>query len=260
MSASEPTMHLFYFDESGDSGHPALVNSPTRFFVLSAVVVHQDVWLAVLDKLITLRRDLRTRHGIPTRPEIKSQHIRPGRDIFRGLPMTEADRLALYRDLMRFQESTLTEIKCFCVAIDKAKILKRQMDIRETAWTYALQRVDSICKEASDKAVIFPDEGHAPLIRRLIRRLRRFHSIRGHFGGLISIPTERIVEDPNDRKSHDSYLVQLADWNALACHRSRYLDPTPRMLTDLWDQMPSRHLREVNELTGGPPGIVVWPR
>jgi hypothetical protein len=36
-------MYLAYFDESGDSG---LVGSPTKFFVLSCVLVHQDDWLA----------------------------------------------------------------------------------------------------------------------------------------------------------------------------------------------------------------------
>jgi hypothetical protein len=91
--------------------------------------------------------------------------------------------------------------------------------------------------------------------------MRRHHNIKGHFGGAtLSRPTERIIEDPNDRQSHDSYLIQLVDWNALACHRSKYVDPTARMPNDLWDQMPGRHLKKVNELTSGPPGIVVWPR
>jgi hypothetical protein len=108
--------------------------------------------------------------------------------------------------------------------------------------------------------LIFPDEGHGQFIRRLLRKLRRHHQIQGHFGGRLDIPTERIVEDPNDRQSHDSYLVQLADWNALACHRSRYVDARPDMPNDLWDLMPTRHFHRVNELTRGPPGIVLWPR
>ena len=114
-------MWLAYFDESGDSGHPALVNTPTRFFVLAAVVLPQDVWLPTLDRLIVLRRSLRDRYD-------------------------------------------------------------------------------------------------------------------------------------------DSYLVQVADWNAIACHRSRYVDPRPRMPDDWWELMPTRHRRSVNELTGGWPGIVIWPR
>jgi hypothetical protein len=253
-------MYLAYFDESGDSGHPALVATPTRFFILSAVILHQDAWLPVLDRLIALRRDLRDRFRIPPRPEIKSQHIRSGRGVFRSLAMEEVDRLTLYRELMQFQERQLPEARCFCIAVAKARILKHQTDIREVAWMYALQRLDHMCKDDGDKALIFPDEGHGQFIRKLLRRLRRHHEISGHFGGRLRIPTERLVEDPNDRRSHDSYLVQLADWNALACHRSRYIDPRPGMPNDLWDLMPGRHFVQVNELTGGPPGIVLWPR
>src|SRR5690349_16107338 len=47
------TMYLAYFDESGDSG---IVNSPTRFFVLSCVMLHHKEWKATLDGLITMRR------------------------------------------------------------------------------------------------------------------------------------------------------------------------------------------------------------
>lgn len=255
-------MYLAYFDESGDSGHPALVKTPTKFFVLSAVVLHQDAWLPVLDRLIALRRSLRDRFGIPTRQEIKAQHIRFGRGVFRNLrsPMDEAQRLDLYRELMEFQEQSLPEVRCFSVAVAKARILSRDLDIRGIAWAYMLQRIDHMCKDEGDKAILFPDEGHGPFIRKLLRRVRRRQQIRGHFGGRLEIPTERIVEDPNDRQSHDSYLIQLADWNALACHRSRYVDPRPGMPNDLWDRMPSRLFVPVNRLTGGPPGIVIWPR
>lgn len=254
-------MWLAYFDESGDSGHPSLVNTPTKFFVLSAVIFHHDNWFPILNRLITLRRHLRDTHQIPTRPEIKGQDIRPGKGVFRDLSLTHDARLDLYRDLMRFQERELTDVRCFSVAIAKARILKHQMDIRETAWVYALERIDTFCQEQKGKAILFPDEGHGPFIKKLLRRLRRHHQVQGHFGSkVLSCATQQIIEDPNDRQSHDSYFVQLADWNALACHRSHYLDPRPNMASDLWDLMPSRHLREVNSIAGGPPGIKVWPQ
>jgi len=119
--------------------------------------------------------------------------------------MSETQRLDLYRELLRFQEQSLPEAKCLCVAVAKGKILKHGLDIREVAWTYALQRIDHICRDDGEKAILFPDEGHGQFIRKLLRRLRRRHQISGHFGGTLSIPTERIVEDPNDRQSHDSY-------------------------------------------------------
>lgn len=42
-------MYLLYVDESGDTGH---VNSPTKHFVLSALVIHEDQWLNILDDLV----------------------------------------------------------------------------------------------------------------------------------------------------------------------------------------------------------------
>src|SRR5207248_1668026 len=110
-------------------------------------------------------------------------------------------RLLLFRHLMQWQNRTLTDTQVFSIAIDKAPAHARNnRDPRETAWTYAIQRLDRLAKEKDDKVMVFPDEGHAPLIKRLIRRMRRFHQIPGHFGQqILSIPTERIIEDPNDR-------------------------------------------------------------
>lgn len=62
------------------------------------------------------------------------------------------------------------------------------------------------------------------------------------------------------RQSHNSYFIQLADWNALACHRSKHVDPTGTIPDDLWDELDPLLLKEVNDLTGGAPGIVKWPR
>jgi Protein of unknown function (DUF3800) len=251
-------MFMAYFDESGDSG---LIKSPTRFFVLSCVLVHQDHWLSTLDRLIDMRRQIKKQHGVSTRPEIKATDMRRGRGPLLDLRWSLERRMAFYRDLMRFQAVELTDIACFSIAIEKAPAFaRRKEDIRETAWTYAMQRVDRFCKENNDKAMIFPDEGHGRLVKTIIRRMRRHHRAPRHFGsGSISVPTERIIEDPNDRQSHDSYFIQLADWNAFACHRSQYVDPKPHVPDDLWDELGDCRLLAVNKVTGGPPGIVVYP-
>ena len=48
-------------------------------------------------------------------------------------------------------------------------------------------------------------------------------------------------------KSHSSYFIQLADWNAFACHRSRYVDPKPNVDEDLWDALGERLLLPVDQ-------------
>ncbi|MFL5340056.1 MAG: DUF3800 domain-containing protein [Gemmataceae bacterium] len=254
-------MFLAYFDESGDSGVPGIVPSPTNYFVLSCVLVHQDVWFQTLNHLIQLRGWLRTTYGIPARPEIKSTDLRRGRGVIRPLGMNLDQRMDLFRTLIRWQNTTLPTSQVFAIAINKAPAHSRGWEPRLAAWTFAIQRLDKLCQEKNDKAIVFPDEGHGMFIRRLMRRLRRRHMIPGFFGRqTLSIPTERIIEDPNDRHSHDSYFIQLADWNAYAVHRSRYIDPRVEVPDDLWDELHDLHRTNVNRLTGGPPGIVLYPR
>lgn len=246
--------HLAYFDESGDTG---LMNSPTRFFVLACVLVPEMQWLASLDELVKMRRWLKKAFGIATRPEIKSTDIRKARGPFDGLGMSPQHRMRIFSGLMRFQAARLQSLNVFAIAIDKAKYPGD--DVRATAWQYALQRVDRFCKAADSRAILFPDEGHGKFIKRLTRRYRRFQNIAGAFGGTLKIPLLRVLEDPNDRESHDSYFIQLADWNAYAAHRSQYVDPVGGVPADLWDRLAGCLLLAVNAVRGGPPAIVRWP-
>ena len=248
--------HLAYFDESGDAG---LVNSPTQYFVLACVLVPEADWLASLDALVALRAGLRTKYAIRTRPEIKSTDIRRGRGPLLGLRLSPATRMRLFRGLMIYQARKLPSLRAFAVAIRKASCAARGREPRETAWQFALQRVDRFCRSANSRALLFPDEGHGPFIKRLTRRFRRFQNIPGAFGGNLSIPLRRVLEDPNDRESHDSYFIQLADWNAYAAHRSKYVAPVPGVPDDIWDGLAGYRLLDVNAVRGGPPGIVCWP-
>lgn len=248
--------HLAYFDESGDSG---LIKSPTKFFVLACVLVPEGSWLEHLDSLIDLRRRLRDRYGIATRPEMKSTDLRRGRGPLLGLMTSPTQRQRLYRGLMIYQERSMPGLKTFAVAIEKAACAVKGCEPRETAWKYALQRVDRFCKGADSRAILFPDEGHGAFIKRLSRKHRRHQKIPGAFGGSLSIPLQRVLEDPNDRESHDSYFIQLADWNAYAAHRSDHVDPTPGMDGGTWDALGSSRLLDVNKVRPGPPGIVLWP-
>jgi len=249
--------HLAYFDESGDAG---LVNSPTRFFVLACVLVPEGEWMANLDSLIKLRSGLRIKYGVSTRPEMKSTDIRRGRGPLTGLGFSPNDRKRLFKWLMLWQSRKMSGLNNFAVVIDKAPCAARGREPRETAWEFALQRVDRFCKAADSKAILFPDEGHGIFLKRLTRRKRRYQKIPGRFGGTLSIPLERVIEDPNERKSHDSYFVQVADWNAYAALRSIHVDPRPAGVDPLaWDALGGTLLTSVNKVRGGPPGIVMWP-
>lgn len=252
---SEP-MYLAYFDESGDSG---LVGSQTRFFVLACVLVQDSRWLQTLDELIKLRRILKDRRGVPVRAEIKATHFRRGVGAFEKTHMSPEKRYELFAALMRWQAKYLPHVQTFAIAIDKAKAAAAGKEPRETAWVYAIQRLNTFAG-ASEFMMTFPDEGHGFLIRHLTRKMRRFHRVPSFFAtGTLEFKTTRLVEDPNDRLSHHSLLIQLADWNAFAAHRSQYIDPRRPDAAALWDQLGDIRLKRVNRLRGGPPGIVKWP-
>jgi hypothetical protein len=72
------------------------------------------------------------------------------------------------------------------------------------------------------RAVIIADEGREPDITRTLRKMSVFNPIPSRFGswepGVASrnIATERIIEDPVFKPSHQSYFLQLADCVAYA--------------------------------------------
>jgi hypothetical protein len=155
------------------------------------------------------------------------------------------------------------DVRNFAVAIAKDRIKTRQInDPRELAWTYVTQRLDTFCRkhDPPERAILLPDEGHGPLVRKIMRKARRFQMIRGLYGGHLDIRSAHLIEDPFDKRSSESYFTQLADWNAYAAHRYQSVGPVNRAPSDLWDRLGDTRLLEVNERTGGPPGIVVWPR
>ena len=249
------SVFIVYLDESGDKGWN---NSPTDFFVLTCILVHETFWLQNLDSLVGLRRRLKERWGINTRVELKSEDFRWGHGAFKGLDIGLRDRMNIYKDVMEFQPNSLSTSN-FAVAIQKSKLTDKTKDARYWAWEFALQRINRFCVAKGERAILLPDEGHASFARKLLRQMRRIHTISGHYGGVLDIPVQLIVEDPQSQRSHDSYFIQVADWNAYAARRSPYIEPTGKVRKDLWDKLGDSLLLEVNQIRGGPSGIVKWP-
>ncbi len=249
-------MYLCYFDESGDAGVGA--KSPTKWFVLACTIVHESHWLETLDSLITLRRGLKATYGIPTTPEIKAQHLARGNGPLRNV--LKARRWDVYRDVIAAQATM--NIHNFAVAIDKQKAALKGYDPREDAWTFSLERINTFVSKASkgENVVVHPDGGHDEFITKRLRAIRRHHNVTGAYGGRLKAAVNRIVEDPSGRDSRQSYFVQVADWNAYAAHRSLYLDPLPSVPATLWDALAPTHLTAVNNIRGGPSGMVIMPK
>ena len=246
-------MLLAYADESGDSGYEG---SPTKWFVLALVLVREQDWLHILNRMVDMRRYIRDEWGIGPLTELKATHILGPRKRFRGLPREE--RLNLYRLVLRFQrkEALFTN---FAVCVDKSKVKKRSIDPREFAWKFALERLDNYAGRNDEWVHLYPDAGHGYFIRRMVRRMRRFHRVSSAFGReSLEAEARRIIEDPSDRESSESFFIQLADLNAYAA--ARHVFPSRKLGGEMWDELGETRLEEVNRLSGGPVGIKVFPQ
>jgi hypothetical protein len=247
-------MFFAYFDESGDSGYD---KSPTRTFTLASILVDDSDWLELLDQTVAFRRFLRDNFGIPPRAELKAQWLIHGKGDIRGLGLSFPARMAAYRAALRFQRKCGL-VRTFAVVIDKKKIKKRSYDPREFAWQYALERLERFGTAEQRNCHVLPDEGHGDFIRKKLRMMRRFHTVPSAFGpDRLDRKAENIVEDSSDRRSSDSYFIQLADLNAYAAFRRAF--PGPNFDGSYWDELGDARIKRVSHLTGGIPGIKLWP-
>jgi hypothetical protein len=248
-------MFFCYFDESGDSGLDAA--SPTRTFTLCGILIDDAKWLSALDKTIAFRRFLRDKFHISPRAELKASWLVHNKGDIRNAGLTYTARLAAYKAAMRFQRK-VGIFRVFAVVIVKDRIKKRPFDVRESAWRYALQRLERFGTAAKDNLHVLPDEGHGEFIRKKIRVMRRFNQVPSAFGGpSLERHAENIVEDSSDRRSRESFFIQLADLNAYAAFRKVF--PGATFGEDIWDELGDARVAEVNQVRGGPAGIVVWP-
>jgi hypothetical protein len=86
-------MYILYVDESGDSG---MVNTPSPYFVLTGIVVHELRWNEYLDRLVDFRKRMRNKFGLLLREEIHCARMinKPG-ELVR---IKRNDRLTILRN------------------------------------------------------------------------------------------------------------------------------------------------------------------
>ena len=91
-------MYLMYVDESGDCGMPA-ENSPTRYFCLSGLVVHELRWRDTVNQLLQFRHWLRGRYKVHHDDELHAAEMvnKPGRLSASLRRLKKYERLAIIR-------------------------------------------------------------------------------------------------------------------------------------------------------------------
>jgi hypothetical protein len=217
-------MYFMYVDESGD---PGLTNSPTRYFTLTGMVVHELRWHEVLNRLVTFRQNMRKSFGLQMREEIHAGVMlsRPGNLI----RIRKNDRLTIIR-LFLDELAQMQFLSFINVRVDKQG-KPPDYDPFERGWEALIQRFENTLKwrnfpspkNLQDLGVIFSDAANEVALRQLYRRMRVYNPIPNMrsmlTGGYRQLPLSRIAEDPNIRHSHHSYFIQAADTAAFALYQ-----------------------------------------
>lgn len=217
-------MYLMYVDESGDVG---LRNSPTRYFVLSAIVIHELRWRQTLESLVEFRKFLRDVKGLKLREEIHCTELinKPG-DLIR---IKRNDRLDIIKkciDWLNIQ----SDLNVFSVVVDKQD---RNDDIFELAWNTLIMRFENTMSNKNfrgpfntdDKGMILSDNTEGQKLRKLVRKMRHYNTIPNKSGlyesGYRNLKINSVIEDPIFRDSQYSFLHQMNDVLAY-CVRQKY--------------------------------------
>jgi hypothetical protein len=217
-------MYLMYVDESGDSG---LINSPTNYFVLSAIVFHELRWRNVLESLVAFRSYLRDSKGLKIREEIHSSHFinNPG-DLVR---IKRNDRLDILKKCIDWLNQQ-PDVSTFSVVVDKRN---KQTDIFDLAWNALINRFENTIRyknfpgpqNSDDKGIILSDNTEGNKLRTLIRKMRHYNSVPNRNdifpGGYRNMNLISIIEDPVFRDSQYSLIHQMNDVVAY-CARQLY--------------------------------------
>lgn len=224
-------MYLMYVDESGDVG---TVNSPTRYFVLCGLVLHELRWAAYLDELVAFRRDIKAAFGLKLREEIHSSALinKPG--TLARIPKHQ--RLEILRR-MADKLGAMTDFSLICVVVDKNG-KPPNYDVFFNAWQALIQRFENTLshrnfqgpKNPDDKGMLFPDNTDNKKLVKLLRKMRVYNPIpnQAYFGqGYRNLVVRSVIEDANFRDSEHSYFVQAVDAGAYLlyqqCSPSKYM-------------------------------------
>jgi len=214
-------MYLLYVDESGDTG---LQNSPTDFFVLNGLVVHELRWHGFLDDVIAFRRHLQTTYALKLRQEIHAAPLlsRPG--ALASIP--KHVRLLILREVLDFVAAQ-PGLSILSVVVDK-RGKAPGTDVFDMAWQTLLQRFENTIshrnfpgpQNAQDHGLLIADNTDGNKLKALSRRMRRFNPIPNlGGGGYRQLPAVRLIEDPVHRDSAHSYPLQLVDVVAYFLHQ-----------------------------------------
>jgi hypothetical protein len=212
-------MYIMYVDESGDPGS-SLLSSP--HYILTGLIIHQDEWKPILDRLELLRATILQSFGLKPKVEFHATEIfRTNSEEYKAIKKVE--RIKMLKFYVHEIPDIFKNAKVLNVCFKKSE----QPDIKnfqEIAWHRFLNNYDNyLGKIAQDKGMIICDESNETQLRSQLRKSRIYNTIPSK-GNSISYhtPVQNIIEDITHRKPTLSYFIQTCDVIAHCLYRKEY--------------------------------------
>ncbi len=205
-------MYFMYVDESGDCG---IKNSPNRYFVLSAIVLHETNWQYILNDIINFRRYLKKEHGLLMKEEIHAAEFINGHPRLKA-SISKNDKMNILRKSLKFLNNK-KGISIFSVCCDKKN---KTENVFEYTWKVFIQRFENTLKynnfpqgfSRNENGIIISDNTDGGKLTSILRKMRHYNAIPNKSNeGSRNIKLSRIIEDPFMRDSKNSYFHQLVD-------------------------------------------------
>jgi hypothetical protein len=224
-------MHVAFVDESGDLGG---AGSPTRHFILCAVVVRHDRWERAKSELGDLRHRLWVRHRLRLDAEIHAGRFLGGDTSHLGLDI-RARFQCVHHILGCLEESSSLD---FCrFAVGKGGACGRQ--VLSHAWNglaavlgRKMHGVDFPC-EGRGWIIVMDHHGDQPYRDPVLAQL-------------LESAGQPLMDQPFGRRSHENLFLQCADLLAFLTKQS--LEPNAYFKA----YRGRRLLRVVDRIFGGP--------
>jgi hypothetical protein len=208
-------MFLMYVDESGDTG---MVASPTRYFILTGLVVHELRWKTYLDQIVDFRQRMSKQFGFRVREELHAAAMlsKPGSLV----RIRRNDRLTIIRGFAN-ELAKMNDLSIINIVVGKQD-KPADYDVFAMAWKVLTQRFENTLSyrnfpgpvNQDERGMIFADHTDDKKLTQLLRQMRRYNPVPNQptFGlGYRNLILTSIIEDPAFRNSEHSYFVQAAD-------------------------------------------------
>lgn len=231
-------MHLIYIDDSTDR--------PVHAF--SAIAIPHERWNDCFAFLKRWRQHLRDVHGVPLTYELHATEFLSGRGSDGRLKhLSRHTRSQIFHKTFQVVEyMSKYDVRVFSVC--------HQQDDQFRAFERLLNRINRTLESWGTYGHLICDEGKEHQYTSLVRKMKVHNPIPSKLGSWAdggatkNIPLTRIIEDPQFKRSSNSYFIQTADFLAHGLLRREV--PTPkarqRRIHKSFEQLARSTVKECN--------------